>query len=130
MIAEAQITKSGFFRHLKDKNALARALLKRHLEEEERGVLDDVFARARELHEDPLHAFLISLKLLAEMMSDLPSGHPGCLVALADMVSRSVEGGIVLSQGAAAARTAGRADRAAAFLRTAAVPARSPDRNQ
>jgi hypothetical protein len=28
----------------------------------------------------PLQAFLISLKLLAETMADLPNGHPGCLM--------------------------------------------------
>ncbi len=105
---------------------------------------------ARELHEDPLHAFLIGLKLLSEMMADLPNGHPGCLVAtfcysermfdqkvrdlnrsavmiwrarflamleeiaaiypprdkvdlraLADMISNTVEGGIVLSKAVA-----------------------------
>lgn len=80
IIAEAEMTKSGFFYHFKDKNELARALLQRYLDTEE-AILDDVFSRARELHDDPLHAFLIGLKLLAEMMMDLPKGHPGCLVA-------------------------------------------------
>ncbi|MEO2037601.1 MAG: TetR/AcrR family transcriptional regulator, partial [Martelella sp.] len=49
--------------------------------EREEDLLDGIFGRARELHEDPLHAFLIGLKLLAELMDDLPNGHPGCLVA-------------------------------------------------
>lgn len=80
IIAEAEITKSGFFYHFRDKNELARALLQRYVDNEEK-VLDDVFMRARELHDDPLHAFLIGLKLFAEMMADLPKGHPGCLVA-------------------------------------------------
>lgn len=80
IIAEAEITKSGFFYHFKDKNELARALLQRYLENED-AILDSLFSRARELHDDPLHAFLIGLKLMAEMMADLPSGHPGCLVA-------------------------------------------------
>jgi AcrR family transcriptional regulator len=146
IIAEAEITKSGFFYHFKDKNELARALLLRYLESEEE-ILDGLFDRARELHDDPLHAFLIGLKLFSEMMADLPSGHPGCLVAtycynerlfdrdvreinrqavlqwrqrflqifeeiaaiyppreevdmedLADMVSNTVEGGIVMSK--------------------------------
>lgn len=146
IIAEAEITKSGFFYHFKDKNELARALLQRYLKSEE-DILDNVFVRARELHDDPLHAFLIGLKLLSEMMADLPNGHPGCLVAtycynerlfdrdvreinrqavlqwrqrflkifeeiaarypprdevnleaLADMVSNTVEGGIVMSK--------------------------------
>ena len=80
IIVEAEITKSGFFYHFRDKNELARALLQRYLDSEEM-ILNQVFDRARELHDDPLHGFLIALKLLSEMMADLPSGHPGCLVA-------------------------------------------------
>jgi AcrR family transcriptional regulator len=80
LIAEAGITKSGFFYHFPDKNALALELLKRYIEREDI-LFDDLLARARELHEDPLHAFLIGLKLLAELLADMPNGHPGCLVA-------------------------------------------------
>jgi TetR/AcrR family transcriptional regulator, transcriptional repressor for nem operon len=80
VIAEAGITKSGFFYHFKDKNELARAMLVRYVEENDR-VFDDVFGRGRQLSDDPLQAFLIGLKLLAEIMADLPTGHPGCLVA-------------------------------------------------
>ena len=80
LIVEVGITKSGFFYHFPDKGALAKALLERYLTREE-GIFDQIFDRARELHDDPLHAFLIGLKLLAEMMEDLPNGHPGCLVA-------------------------------------------------
>ena len=43
-------------------------------------MLDGIFARAAELSDDPLHRFLIALKLFAEMMDDLPNGHPGCIV--------------------------------------------------
>lgn len=80
LIAAVGITKSGFFYHFKDKGELAKALLERYLALEE-VLFDDLFARADELHEDPLHGFLIGLKMFAEMMADLPSGHPGCLVA-------------------------------------------------
>ncbi|WP_169569751.1 TetR/AcrR family transcriptional regulator [Sneathiella limimaris] len=80
IIAEAEITKSGFFYHFRDKNELARALLDRYVDREDE-LLDDLFNRAAELHDDPLHAFLIGLKMLSEMMGDLPNGHPGCLVA-------------------------------------------------
>jgi hypothetical protein len=34
-----------------------------------------------ELNEDPLHGFLVGLKLFAEMLADLPQAHPGCLAA-------------------------------------------------
>jgi hypothetical protein len=33
------------------------------------------------LHGDPLHGFLVGLKLFAEMFADLPAAHPGCLAA-------------------------------------------------
>lgn len=146
IIEQAEITKSGFFYHFSDKNALARALLERYIERED-VFFDELFDRAEELHDDPLHAFMIGLKLFSEMMSDLPTGHPGCLIAtycynerlfdreiqelsrvavmawrqrfrrtfdriqqhydmrdpvdpdhLADMVSNTVEGGIVMSK--------------------------------
>lgn len=80
IIVEAEITKSGFFYHFPDKNQLARAMLQRYLERDDE-ILDDVFTRARELSDDPLHAFLVGLKLFAELLSDLPQGHPGCLAA-------------------------------------------------
>lgn len=80
VIAEAGITKSGFFYHFRDKNELAREMLRRYVEANDR-LFDDIFARGRELADDPLQAFLISLKLLAELMDDLPNGHPGCLIA-------------------------------------------------
>ena len=80
IIEEAGITKSGFFYHFADKNALAKALLERYIDLED-SLFDELFGRARELHDDPLHAFLIGLKLLSEIMADLPKGHPGCLIA-------------------------------------------------
>ena len=80
LITAAEISKSGFFYHFADKNALAKALLERYLERDD-AILDEIFAKADALNDDPLHGFLVGLKLLADMMSDLPSGHPGCLVA-------------------------------------------------
>jgi AcrR family transcriptional regulator len=80
VIAEAGLTKSGFFYHFRDKNALAREMLRRYVETNDR-LFDDIFRRGRELSDDPLQSFLISLKLLAETMADLPTGHPGCLIA-------------------------------------------------
>lgn len=80
LIAAVGITKSGFFYHFKDKNALAKAMLVRYVETED-ALFDGLFARADELNEDPLHGFLVGLKMMAELMADLPNGHPGCLVA-------------------------------------------------
>jgi TetR/AcrR family transcriptional repressor of nem operon len=80
IIAEAGITKSGFFYHFKDKNELAREMVRRYVEHNDQ-LFDELFGRGQELSDDPLQAFLIGLKLLAETMSDLPNGHPGCLIA-------------------------------------------------
>lgn len=81
IICEAGLTKSGFFYHFRDKNELARALLQRYIEQDDE-ILDQVFGRARELVDDPLQQLLAALKMLAEVLEDLPNGHPGCIVAV------------------------------------------------
>lgn len=80
IIAEVGITKSGFFYHFRDKGVLAEALILRYLEQDKQ-VLDDIFKRGDELHDDPLHGFLVGLRLFAEMAANLPEAHPGCLAA-------------------------------------------------
>ena len=80
LIATVGITKNGFFYHFKDKSELAKALLVRYVAREDT-LFDDLFRRADELDEDPLHGFLVGLKMMSELMADLPAGHPGCLVA-------------------------------------------------
>jgi TetR/AcrR family transcriptional repressor of nem operon len=80
LIAAVGITKSGFFYHFKDKSELAKGLLLRYLDHD-REILDGIFRRGDELHDDPLHGFLVGLKLFAEMMGNLPEAHPGCLAA-------------------------------------------------
>jgi TetR/AcrR family transcriptional regulator, transcriptional repressor for nem operon len=80
VIAEAGITKSGFFYHFRDKNELAHEMLRRYVAENDR-IFDDILGRGRELADDPLQAFLISLKLLSELARDLPGVHPGCVIA-------------------------------------------------
>ena len=80
LIVAAGITKSGFFYHFKDKADLAKALILRYLERDSE-LLDNLFRRGDELHDDPLHGFLVGLKLFAEMMANLPEEHPGCLAA-------------------------------------------------
>lgn len=80
VIAEAGLTKSGFFYHFRDKNQLAREMLARYVETNDR-LFAEIFERGRELADDPLQGFLIGLKLLAETLADLPNGHPGCLIA-------------------------------------------------
>jgi AcrR family transcriptional regulator len=80
LLAESGVSKSGFFYHFKDKGALAKAILERYLARD-RALLDQMFARADELNDDPLHGFLVGMKFFAEMMSDLPNNHPGCVAA-------------------------------------------------
>lgn len=80
LIVAVGITKSGFFYHFRDKAALAKAMMERYLERDG-AILDQLFARADELNEDPLHGLLVALRLLAEELADLPQAHPGCLVA-------------------------------------------------
>src|SRR5688572_21463638 len=69
LVEAAGITKSGFFYHFKDKNDLARQLLERYAAENE-VFLEALTSRARELSDDPLHSYLIFLKLLAEILSE------------------------------------------------------------
>ena len=80
LVEAGGLTKSGFFYHFRDKNDLARQLMERFVVEDEH-LLDGLEKRARSLHEDPLHAFLIFLKLYAELMEQMLETRPGCLVA-------------------------------------------------
>lgn len=80
VIAECDLTKGGFFYHFKDKSDLAKALLHRYIAEDE-ALYDRIFGEARALVDDPLHQFLAGLKMLADVLGDMPGGHPGCIVA-------------------------------------------------
>jgi len=80
IITASFVTKSGFFYHFDGKSDLAAGLVERYLSDDDR-IFTGMFERAESLSEDPLQQYLIFLKLLAEMMADLPNGHPGCLVA-------------------------------------------------
>lgn len=93
IVAGAEISRSGFFYHFKDKNALARAMLERYIDAEN-ALYDDIFARAAELNDDPLHSMLIGLKMLAEMLADMPDGHPGCVIASTAYQDRLFDKGV------------------------------------
>jgi len=93
IVAGAEISRGGFFYHFKDKNALAQAMLERYIEVEN-ALYDDLFARARELNDDPLHSMLIGLKMLAEMLADMPEGHPGCVIAATAYQDRLFDQGV------------------------------------
>ena len=80
IIGESGITKGGFFYHFDGKNDLAKHLVMRYLDQDE-VFFNGLFERAFELTDDPLQQMLIFVKLLAEQMAELPTTHPGCLVA-------------------------------------------------
>ncbi len=80
IIGEAGITKGGFFYHFDGKNDLAKSLMLRYLDKDEK-FFAELGDRAHSLTEDPLQRVLIFLKLMAEAMADMPDTHPGCLVA-------------------------------------------------
>jgi TetR/AcrR family transcriptional regulator, transcriptional repressor for nem operon len=80
LVEAAGITKSGFFYHFRDKNDMARQLFERFLAEDE-AIVDTLAARARELSDDPLQSLLIFLNLYAQLMDDMETLHPGCMVA-------------------------------------------------
>jgi TetR/AcrR family transcriptional repressor of nem operon len=80
LIVQAGITKSGFFYHFRDKNDLAQALLRRYIERHN-AIIDEMMRRASELTDDPLQHLLIGLKFFADLLADLPTAHPGCIVA-------------------------------------------------
>ena len=80
LVEAAGITKSGFFYHFRDKNDLARQVMERFFASVG-DRMDMAGARARELAEDPLHSYLIYLKLYAELMEQSAAHSPGCLAA-------------------------------------------------
>lgn len=80
LVEGAGIGKSTFFYHFRDKNDLARQLIQRFIDRDAE-IHARLESRARSLSDDPLQSLLIYLRLFGEMMDDLPSTHPGCLVA-------------------------------------------------
>lgn len=80
IIENAAVTKGGFFYHFQGKHELAKSLLIRFLDEDDQ-ITNELLKRAKSLTEDPLQQLLIFLKLYAELAVELPTGHPGCLVA-------------------------------------------------
>ena len=103
IVAATGITKSGFFYHFKDKNALAHALLERYIASDD-ALFDQIESRAKALTDDPLQAFLVGLKMLVEVFEDLPNGHPGCLIASAAYQERLFDREVVAMNRAAMLR--------------------------
>jgi TetR/AcrR family transcriptional repressor of nem operon len=93
LVEAAGITKSGFFYHFKDKTDLARQLIESYTGRNA-SFIDDLALRARELSDDPLHSFLVFLKLYAEQMEEMTQGHPGCMVATVTFQDQSWDRGV------------------------------------
>jgi AcrR family transcriptional regulator len=85
--AAVDISRAGFFYHFPDKNALARALIERHITQEAE-MLESCLVRAAELSDDPLQQMLITLRLIAETFAGMPGGYPGCILASATYQDR------------------------------------------
>ena len=80
IIKKAAITKGGFFYHFSGKKDLARALVERYLEQDNR-IFEDLFYAADQDSSDPLAQLLGFLYRFADMVENLDETHPGCLVA-------------------------------------------------
>jgi TetR/AcrR family transcriptional regulator, transcriptional repressor for nem operon len=93
LVEAAGITKSGFFYHFKDKTDLARQLIESYTGRNAL-FLDTLAQRARELSDDPLHSFLIFLKLYAEQMEEMTVQHPGCMVATVTFQDQAWDRGV------------------------------------
>jgi len=80
LIQSLGLTKGAFFHHFRNKNELARSLIRRYADEGLQFFADSL-ARARKLSDDPLQQFLILIGLYEEMFADLTEPYPGCLLA-------------------------------------------------
>ena len=80
LIQSLGLTKGAFFHHFKNKNDLARSLIRRYADE---GLVlfRDNLARARKLSDDPLQQLLILVGLYEELFEHLTEPYPGCLLA-------------------------------------------------
>lgn len=79
IVAEAAITKGGFFYHFQGKRELARALVIRYLDQDDR-IFRQLLAAADAEFTDPLQQLTGFLDRFSTMMAELESTHPGCLV--------------------------------------------------
>jgi TetR/AcrR family transcriptional repressor of nem operon len=74
------LTKGAFFHHFRNKNDLARTLIRRYSDQ---GVelFNSTLARAKRLSDDPLQQFLLLVGLYEELFDGLAEPYPGCLLA-------------------------------------------------
>jgi len=80
LIQSLGLTKGAYFHHFRNKNDLARSLIRRYADEGLQFFRDSL-ARAGKLSDDPLQQFLIIIGLYEEMFEGLTEPYPGCLLA-------------------------------------------------
>jgi AcrR family transcriptional regulator len=80
LIGSLGLTKGAFFHHFRNKDDLARTLIRRY-SEEGIALFRDNLARARRLSDDPREQFLIFIGLYEELFAQLTEPYPGCLLA-------------------------------------------------
>jgi len=116
LVAAVGISKSGFCYHVQGKPVLAKTLIQRYVDQDNR-IVGQAVTRADARVGDPLQIYLIGLKMLAAIFDNLPNGHPGCMIACicnhkqyvdcevreksrhpAGMLSVAADGGIMLSR--------------------------------
>lgn len=80
VLRRAGVTKGAFFHHFENKAALARAIVQRFADDEQR-LLDETLARCEKLSRDPLQQLLLLLGFYEEMFAEVQAPPPGCLLA-------------------------------------------------
>lgn len=80
LIQEVGITKGAFFYHFKSKNALAHALLEKHIRQGEE-MIESWMGRAEKISRDPLQQLLIFVGQYIEFGDNLKEPYSGCLLA-------------------------------------------------
>jgi TetR/AcrR family transcriptional repressor of nem operon len=80
LIKSLGLTKGAFFHHFRNKNDLARALIRRYADEG-LTLFQENLARAKKLSSDPLQQLLILVGLYEELFENLTEPYPGCLLA-------------------------------------------------
>lgn len=80
IISEAGITKGGFFYHFNGRNELAKALLVRYLEADDR-IIRNAVTKAKNYVDDPYQQLIVFLRMYIEVAENMEEVHPGCLVA-------------------------------------------------
>jgi TetR/AcrR family transcriptional repressor of nem operon len=80
LIQHLGMTKGAFFHHFRNKNELARTLIKRFSEE---GIelFNEILGKARKYSDDPLQQVLIIIRQYEEIFEGLTQPYEGCLLA-------------------------------------------------